>query len=243
MHRRLLLLSLFLSASLSTSLAAAETGREPVLVFGASGQLGAEIVRELVGAGYPVTAFVRPSSDRARLAGLEIDYAEGDMLEPADVAAALAGRRYGTIVEASSRGSAGDDFYPAVMRHIVAAAKTHGQPRILLHGSVGAGANIERFPQAPFGRMAATLAAKGEAEELLIDSGLRWVVIRNGILMRAGTPATGKAELSADQGLMRSVTRADLALLTVQCMEDEAGCFGRTWHAIDESLSFPERYR
>lgn len=239
MRRFLLLLSLVLSASL----AIAGTGREPVLVFGASGQLGAEVVRELVAAGYPVTAFVRPGSDRARLAGLAIDYAVGDMLEPADVAAALAARRYGTVVEASSRGAAGDDFYPAVMRHIVAAAKAHGEPRIVLHGSVGAGTNIERFPQAPFGRMAATLAAKGEAEEILKASGLRWVIIRNGILMRAGTPATGQAKLSEDQGLMRSVTRADLALLTVQCLADEAGCFGRTWHAIDESLSFPDRYR
>jgi uncharacterized protein YbjT (DUF2867 family) len=239
MRRFLALLSLAFWALISF----AGPEREPVLVFGASGQLGAEVVRELVAAGYPVTAFVRPGSDRTRLAGLDIDFAVGDMLEAGEIAAALAARGYGTVIEASSRGSAGDEFYPAVMRHIVAAAKAHGEPRILLHGSVGAGDNIERFPQAPFGRMAATLAAKGEAEQILVDSGLRWVVIRNGILMRGGTPATGQAELSLDQGLMRSVTRADLALLTVRCLEDESGCFGRTWHAIDESLPFPDRYR
>jgi len=221
---------------------ASGSAHEPVLVFGATGQLGSEIVHALVAAGYPVTAFVRPESDRGRLAGLAISYASGDMLEAADVAAGLASQRFATVVEASARGSAGDDFYPQVMRHIVAAAKAHGEPRIILHGSVGAGENIELFPQAPFGRMAATLAAKGEAEEILSTSGLEWAIIRNGILRPAGSPATGKAVLSPDHSLMRSVTRADLALLTIECMQDR-NCFGRTWHAVDESLPFPDRYR
>ncbi len=137
---------------------------------------------------------------------------------------------------------AGDDFYPQVMRHIVAAAKAAGSPRVILHGSVGAGDNMKLFPQAPFGRMASTLKAKGEAEWILQESGLTWAIIRNGILMPAGTPATGKAVLSDDHTLMRSVTRADLAQLTVRCLADD-GCFGHVWHAVDESLPFPDRYR
>ncbi|MCC5793772.1 MAG: NAD(P)H-binding protein [Chromatiales bacterium] len=220
--------------------AAAERG--PVLVFGATGQLGAEVVRELVAAGYPVTAFVRPGSDRSRLEGLDIQYVTGDMLRADQVARALAARRYEAVIEASARGGAPDSFYPDVMRHVVAAAQAHGSPRIILHGSVGAGQNIEKFPQAPFGRMTTTLAAKGEAEALLIDSGLPYVIIRNGILMRDGTPATGHAYLSSNHALMRSVTRADLARLTVMCLRDR-GCDGRIWHAVDDRLPFPDRYR
>lgn len=225
-----------------TALAAPARADDGVLVFGASGQLGSEVVRALVAAGYPVTAFVRPGSDRSRLAGLKIDFATGDMLVADDVRAAFQGHRYTGVVDASARGKAGNDFYPTAMGHIVAAAKANGSPRIILHGSVGAGDNIKQFPQAPFGPMAATLAAKGEAERLLRESGLPYAIIRNGILAPAGTPATGQAKLSADDRLMRTVTRADLGRLTVECLRD-AGCFGRTWHAIDESLPFPERYR
>jgi uncharacterized protein YbjT (DUF2867 family) len=238
-HLRTLLLVAWTAITALASPAYADDG---VLVFGASGQLGSEVVRALVGAGYPVTAFVRPGSDRSRLAGLTIGYATGDMLVADDVAAAFAGRRYTAVVDASARGRAGNDFYPTAMSHIVAAAKANGAPRVILHGSVGAGDNIRKFPQAPFGPMAATLAAKGEAERLLRESGLPWAIIRNGILAPAGSPATGQAKLSPDDRLMRTVTRADLGRLTVECLRD-AGCFGRTWHAIDESLPFPERYR
>jgi uncharacterized protein YbjT (DUF2867 family) len=215
---------------------------DAVLVFGATGQLGTEVVRALTGAGYSVTAFVRPGSDRTRLADLPVAYATGDMLSAADVGAAFAGKSFSAVVDASARGRAGNDFYPRAMGNIVAAARASGKPRVVLHGSVGAGENIRQFPQAPFGPMAATLAAKGEAEEILKASGLPWVIIRNGILAPAGTPATGKATLSDNQGLMRTVTRADLAALTVACLKDDA-CFGHTWHAVDESLPFPERYR
>jgi uncharacterized protein YbjT (DUF2867 family) len=236
---RNLLLTTWTAVAVLASPARADDG---VLVFGASGQLGAEVVRALVSAGYPVTAFVRPGSDRSRLAGLEVSYATGDMLVAEDVRAAFTGHRYTAVVDASARGRAGNDFYPVAMGHIVAAAKDNGAPRVILHGSVGAGENIKQFPQAPFGPMAATLAAKGEAERILRESGLPWAIIRNGILAPAGSPATGQAKLSANDRLMRTVTRADLGRLTVECLRD-AGCFGRTWHAVDESLPFPDRYR
>jgi uncharacterized protein YbjT (DUF2867 family) len=226
----------------ATCLALPAAAAERVLVFGASGKLGAEVVRALAGAGYAVTAFVRPGSDRARLEGVTVDYATGDLLVAADVAAAFAARPVDAVVDASARGSAPDDFYPRAMRNIVAAASAAGRPVVILHGSVGAGENAQRFPQAPFGRMAATLAAKGEAEDLLRASGLPWVIIRNGILAPDATPATGKAVLSDDESLMRTVTRADLARLTVGCLATDR-CRGRTWHAVDASLPFPERYR
>jgi hypothetical protein len=62
--------------------------------------------------------------------------------------------------------------YPTAMGNIVAAARDHGGPHVILQGSLGAGDNIKLFPQAPLGPMAATLAAKGEAEQVLADSGL-----------------------------------------------------------------------
>jgi uncharacterized protein YbjT (DUF2867 family) len=247
--RRRLILLLLVALPLAASAAAAATGGSApgpagarVLVFGASGQLGAEICRALVAAGYRVTAFVRPGSDRQRLAGLRLDYATGDLQTAVDVERVLTGGDFAAVIDASARGRAGNDFYPTAMRHIVAAALAHGRPRVVLHGSVGAGDNIRQFPQAPFGPMAATLAAKGEAERLLAASGLAYVIIRNGILAPDGTPATGKASLSDNDRLMRTVTRTDLARLTVECLQGTR-CDGRVWHAVDESLPFPERYR
>ena len=48
-------------------------------VTGATGFIGASIVRELLKDGWQVRALVRPGSDRANLAGLEVETFEGDL--------------------------------------------------------------------------------------------------------------------------------------------------------------------
>jgi hypothetical protein len=128
------------------------------------------------------------------------------------------------------------------MANIIAGAKGGDVQQIILHGSVGAGKNIEQFPQVNFGRMRSTLAAKGRAEQLLIDSGIGYTIIRNGILLSADLPPTRTARLSTDQRLMRKVTRADLGLLTVKCLGNPDYMNG-IWHAVDDSQDVPPQYR
>ena len=50
-----------------------------VLLTGGSGFLGGHTARALSEAGYAVRVLVRPTSDRAGLAGLEVEYAVGDL--------------------------------------------------------------------------------------------------------------------------------------------------------------------
>jgi uncharacterized protein YbjT (DUF2867 family) len=235
MFRTLLLLLLSASSSHAGS-------DNQVLVFGGTGKLGSAVVRELVAAGHPVTVFARPSSDRTRLDGVKVSYVTGDILDAAQVKAAFDGRNFRTVVDATARGDADDEFYPTAMANIIAGAKTGGVRQIILHGSVGAGDNIEQFPQANFGRMRSTLAAKGRAERLLIDSGIGYTIIRNGILLSADLPPTRTARLSTDQRLMRKVTRADLGLLTVLCVGNPDYMNG-IWHAVDDSQDVPPQYR
>ena len=235
-------------ALLLLSVASNQAGNSPagsentVLIFGGTGQLGSAIVRELVTAGYPVAVFVRPSSDRSRLAGLKVSYVTGDILDAAQVMAAFDGKDIRTVVDATARGSADDEFYPTAMAHIIAGAKAGGVQQIILEGSVGAGDNVNQFPQANFGRMRSTLAAKGRAEQLLIDSGIGYTIIRNGILLSADLPPTRTARLSTDQSLMRKITRTDLGLLTVLCVGNPAYMNG-VWHAVDDSQDVPPQYR
>lgn len=58
------------------------------LVTGANGHLGANLVRELLGAGQRVRALVRPGADLAGLAGLDVEVVRGDVLDPASLRAA-----------------------------------------------------------------------------------------------------------------------------------------------------------
>jgi dihydroflavonol-4-reductase len=62
-----------------------------VLITGANGHLGANTVRALLNHGHEVVAFVRPSADVRGLAGLDIRYAYGDVLDRESLVTAASG--------------------------------------------------------------------------------------------------------------------------------------------------------
>jgi dihydroflavonol-4-reductase len=61
------------------------------LVTGANGFLGAAVVRALLADGRAVRAFVRRGSDRRNLAGLDVELAEGDIVDPGTLRVATRG--------------------------------------------------------------------------------------------------------------------------------------------------------
>ena len=207
-----------------------------ILVFGGTGQLGSDIVKELVEAGHAVTVFARPTSDRARLEGLDVSYVIGDATVEADVEAAFEAAKFRVVIDALARRGAPVSFYEATGELLAKWAAATGVEQAILHGSVGAGESQPAYPQERWPRMKATMAAKTAQENALIDSGVPYTIIRNAQLPRHGTPATGKAQLFEDQMKYGKVTRADLAKLTLQCV-DNPECLNKIYHAVDESLS------
>ncbi|RMF82237.1 MAG: NAD-dependent epimerase/dehydratase family protein, partial [Nitrospirae bacterium] len=73
------------------------------LVTGATGFVGAAVARRLSAAGHRLRCLVRPTSDRAALAGLPVELVEGDLLDPASLRRAAAGCRYCFHVAADYR--------------------------------------------------------------------------------------------------------------------------------------------
>jgi nucleoside-diphosphate-sugar epimerase len=65
----------------------------PVLVTGAGGHLGANLVRQLLGAGQSVRALLHSEGERATLAGLEMEVLVGDLRDQSTTAAAVANCR------------------------------------------------------------------------------------------------------------------------------------------------------
>jgi uncharacterized protein YbjT (DUF2867 family) len=223
----------------------------PVLVFGGTGKLGSEIVKLLAAAGADVTVFVRAGSDRGALAGLDVDYAVGDLTDEASVAAAFDAKNFHAVIDASANRSAvqsrgtgpegGPDrdsagFYERIMRPMATHAKRTGVAHFILHGSVLAGDNIDLFPQFAFLKGSATLADKGRAEQILIDSGVPYTIIRHGrVPGDPQPPATGNAYLTGDQAVFGDVTRADLAILTLDVLGNP-GRINRVFHAFDPTF-------
>ena len=74
-----------------------------ILITGASGFVGAAVVRQLLAAGHAVRALIRPSSARANLDGLAVEIVQGDLRDAASLRRAMAGIRFVFHVAADYR--------------------------------------------------------------------------------------------------------------------------------------------
>ena len=116
---------------------------QPTLVTGATGFVGSAVARALRGRGHRLRLLVRPDSDRRNVAGLGAELAEGDLRDPASLAAAVAGCRFVVHVAADYRLWVPD---PAPMlaanvdgtRALLLAAASAGVERIVYCSSVAA---------------------------------------------------------------------------------------------------------
>lgn len=66
-----------------------------ILVTGATGDIGGEVVRQLVGAGEKVRAMARDPAKAAKL-GPAVEVARGDLLQPETLASSPSARRRGS---------------------------------------------------------------------------------------------------------------------------------------------------
>lgn len=117
------------------------SSKEKILVTGASGFVGSAVARKLVDAGFSVRALVRSTSPRAHLAGLDLDFFEGDLRDRKSVERAMAGMRYTFHVAADYRLWARDPseiFATNVegTRNLMEAAMGAGVERVVYTSSV-----------------------------------------------------------------------------------------------------------
>jgi uncharacterized protein YbjT (DUF2867 family) len=215
---------------------------ESVLIFGGSGQLGAEIAKVLAARGDRVSVFVRKSSNLDRLKGLAVARIEGDVTNEDDVAAALKSAKFTVVVDALGRSGGAISIYEVSERHIAKWAKATGVRQVILHGSVGAGSSRKIYPKSRLAAMTPTLDAKEAGEKHLIASGVTYTIIRNAILRDPAPGAADCARLYEDDTKYGIVTRPALARLTAECIGNPA-CANKIFHAVDETIPIPDEMR
>lgn len=112
-----------------------------ILVTGANGHIGANVVRELLSRNLPFKAMVREGADLRGLEGLTLDFVYGDVRDADAVSAAAEG--CDAIIHLAAVYSVGEKdadkiIRPAVesAKHIFNAAKRHGISRVVYTSSV-----------------------------------------------------------------------------------------------------------
>jgi uncharacterized protein YbjT (DUF2867 family) len=137
-----------------------------ILVTGATGRVGGEIVRQLASMGAKVRAFVRggPADAAGLPAGVEIAY--GDLDRPETIAPALQG------IEKMYLLVPGTPAMPKQEGAAVEAAKRAGVKHIVKHSVMGA-----RQPEIAIARL------HRASESVIESSGLAWTFVRPGSFM------------------------------------------------------------
>jgi uncharacterized protein YbjT (DUF2867 family) len=208
-----------------------------VMVFGATGNLGREVVADLVEQGDKVTAFVRTTSDRSALGPLGVEFAVGDAMELDTIVAAFEQGEYDAAI--ATIGSFQAEIPPDYIgnANIADAAKVTGVKRMILISTVGAGDSIDAAPLPSRIVLSKILPLKTQAEDHLKASGLDYTIIRPGGLPYT-TNSTGRGLLSEDRNTMGFILRADLARLIVGVLHDDR-TIGKTFAAVDPELTYP----
>ena len=149
-----------------------------ILVTGASGYVGSHLVRRLVERDGPVRALVRSrrrAEREGRLAGLPVEWVEGDVTRPETLGPAMQGATavVHTVAIAIEKGGL---TYEAINYqgtvNVVEAARAAGVRRFINISQLGADANLPyRF-----------LASKGKAQEYVAASDLDWTAFRPSVI-------------------------------------------------------------
>jgi uncharacterized protein YbjT (DUF2867 family) len=156
-----------------------------ILVTGATGTVGSEVVEQLLAAGHPVRVLTRHPEKAARYAS-HVEIAQGDLANPESLTAAFAG------VDKVFLLATGPDL-AKLEGHAVEAAKNAGVKHIVKLSAAGA----ELDPGIALGRW------HRESEKHLEKSGLHWTILRPGSF---ASNALGWAGTIKDKGMVFHVT-------------------------------------
>lgn len=206
------------------------TEDRPVLIVGATGDLGGRTVRALRARGRTVRALVRPGSRSDHLPTEGVEIVRGDMLDPPSLDRAMAG--VGAVISSAigySRRRKGDSLRTdrEGNRNVVDAAKRNAVPRFVFLSIL----NCDLAPEVPH------FWAKKLTEDYLRHEGVPYTALRPGAFL--GAPSGRYREWirsGLQKGQVMGMTRGDVRMTYIDPDEvaralamavDEPRAFGR----------------
>jgi putative NADH-flavin reductase len=200
-----------------------------ILVFGATGPTGRQIVRQGLKLGYEITAFVRDSG-RLPINHVNLDVITGDVRDPKSVVYAVQG--HDVILSALGNGKSlkGNVFSAGVQNIVDAMEQCHIQ-RVIIMSAFGVGSSLNRVPL--FLKiiyqtiLKNTFADKKMGENYLKQSSLEWTLVHPVMLTNGPKSGAYKSGEHISVGAIPKISRADVADFMLKLAQDKTS-YNRT---------------
>lgn len=199
-----------------------------LLIIGATGGTGRELVKQALAQGHTVTAFTR-SPDKLDLQDPNLKVFDGDVTDFATVEKAVQGQD----AVLSALGSTSLKKNPALtqgVKHIVQAMKQHSVRRLVYESALGVGDSRKRIN--PVFRyliiplvLRNAIADHEDKEQIIQQSPLDWVIVRPAGLTDG--PHTGQYRHGESIEFGAKIARADVADFMLKQATDDA-CLHKT---------------
>ena len=194
-----------------------------LLVFGATGGTGKQLVRQALQQGHHVTAFVRDPS-RFTETHPSLQLMTGDVLQPAEVQKAITGQD-AVLISLGAPPKKASHVRSQGTLNIMEAMKKTGVSRLVCQTSLGYGDSKEVLLRTPFIfrhiiqplLLKEVFADHEKQEEYIKNSRLDWVVVRPANLTNGELTRTYQSGFAADDKTIRAkISRADVADFMLQ---------------------------
>lgn len=194
-----------------------------LLVFGPTGSVGRELVKQALEGGHRVTAFARDPGAVADGGG-ELTVVEGDVLDPDRVRDAMTGQE-AVLSALGSPAFKNADVRFQGTRRIVDAMKLEGVERLVSLSTLGTGETWQALPlkyRLMFRTLLRSAFRAHEAQEECIGrSGLEWTIVRPGEYVDGARTGEYRHGFAPDDRTIRAeISRADVADFMLGQLDD-----------------------
>jgi putative NADH-flavin reductase len=193
-----------------------------ILIFGATGGTGRELVAQALQGGHDVTAFVR-SPGKLSIVDSRLSVVQGDIQRAEAIRAAIPG--HDAVLSALGTRSLGQTtLLSNASREIVASMQEHGVRRLIWESSLGVGETRGQLGPLYSWLLVPLLlrhvfADKERQEAIIKASPLEWTIVQPAALTNG--PRTGTYRVGAcERRLFPRISRADVAHFMLKELEN-----------------------
>jgi uncharacterized protein YbjT (DUF2867 family) len=230
----ILILSAAFLAACATSRPVGDPSKPLVLVAGATGGTGQEIVEQALARGYRVRALVRDDAKARTLFMDRVQYAIGDVREPRTLRGAVKGADYvisalGSNVQRDPENSPERVDYQGV-KALAEAAQAAGVKHFVLVSSMGV-----THPEHELNRtLDNILQWKLQGEQALRATRIQYTIVRPGYLSNDPGGVEGVKVMQGDPLDERRISRADVASVLVNVL-GRTDAYGMTFEIVGDA--------